>query len=129
MDIKLPNEVLELMNKFTGAGYQIYVVGGAVRDLLMKRPVNDWDFTTNATPEQILNIFPDSFYDNIFGTVGIKIDDSTIFEVTTFRKEFGYSDKRHPDNIIWGKTLEEDLSRRDFTINAMALRPSANWRI
>jgi len=115
--------VSEILDKFVKAGFEIYIVGGAVRDLLTGRPVDDWDFTTNATPEEILKIFPEGFYDNIFGTVGISHPSSqSPYEITTFRREFGYSDKRRPDKVEWGKTLEEDLSRRDFTINAMALR-------
>src|SRR3989344_5966076 len=120
MDIKLPNEVLELMSKFTGAGYQIYVVGGAVRDLLLKRPVHDWDFTTDAKPEEILKLFHEGFSNNKFGTVGIPSDDQ-ILEVTTMRKEGIYKDFRHPDSVSWTKKIEEDLARRDFTINTMAL--------
>jgi len=101
------------------AGYEIYAVGGSVRDVLMGHPTRGWDFTTNARPEEILKIFPDSFYDNKFGTVGVKIPED-IYEITTYRSEKGYTDHRHPDKIAWGKTLEEDLSRRDFTINAIA---------
>lgn len=87
--------------------------------MIMNRATHGWDFTTNATPEEILKLFPDSFYDNKFGTVGIKMPED-IYEVTTYRSEKGYKDHRHPDVIQWGKSLEEDLSRRDFTINAIA---------
>ncbi|KKQ44118.1 MAG: tRNA adenylyl-/cytidylyl-transferase [Candidatus Woesebacteria bacterium GW2011_GWA1_37_8] len=105
------------------AGFEAYIVGGAVRDLLMGRVLYDWDLTTNATPEKILEIFGDeAFYDNKFGKVGIKNEDERPYEITTFRSEFGYSDSRRPDKIQWGKTLDEDLKRRDFTINALALR-------
>ncbi len=122
MKIQLPEFVEEILDKFTKKHYEIYVVGGAVRDLLTGRAVDDWDFTTNATPEEILKIFPDGFYDNEFGTVGISHPSSeNPFEITTFRKEFGYTDKRRPDRVEWGKSLKEDLGRRDFTINAMAL--------
>jgi tRNA nucleotidyltransferase/poly(A) polymerase len=122
MDVRLPESVREILDKFDKAGYEIYVVGGAVRDVLMSRLVNDWDFTTNATPEEILKIVPQSFYDNVFGTVGLSIPGfEKPFEITTYRTEQGYSDARHPDKVVWGKTLKEDLSRRDFTINAMAL--------
>lgn len=117
--IKLPKEVVELMKKFQKNKYQIYVVGGAVRDALLNKQVDNWDFTTNATPEQIQKIFPDSFYNNIYGTVSIP-QDKIIFEITPFRKESDYSDLRHPEKIEWAKTIEEDLARRDFTINAMA---------
>jgi tRNA nucleotidyltransferase/poly(A) polymerase len=123
MKVQLPEFVLEIISRFEKKGFEIYIVGGAVRDLLTKRIVDDWDFTTNATPEEILEIFPKGFYDNKFGTVGISHKSSPYpYEITTFRREFGYSDKRHPDKVIWGKTLDEDLKRRDFTINAMALQ-------
>lgn len=129
--ISLPTHAQTVISEFTKNGYECYAVGGAVRDLLMEKPAGDWDFTTNATPETILSLFPNSFYDNQFGTVGIKVYDETrdpfhkekpleIFEITTFRSEQGYSDRRHPDSITWGTSLEEDLSRRDFTINAIA---------
>lgn len=117
----LPNDILALMHKFEAADYEIYIVGGVVRDLILDRKTYDWDFTTNATPDQILSLFVDSFYDNKFGTVGIKNESDRPYEVTTYRTESGYSDNRRPDIVEWGKTLEEDLSRRDFTINAMAL--------
>lgn len=116
------------MSKMRQAGFQIYTVGGCVRDMILGKETKDWDFTTDATPEQIIRLFPDSFYDNKFGTVGVPKKQSTIsdqqltiiYEITTFRSEYGYSDHRHPDKILWGKTIEEDLQRRDFTINAMA---------
>ncbi len=123
MKIDLPEPVLDILDKFDEFGYEIYIVGGAVRDLLMGRLTNDWDFTTNATPEEILKVIPEGFYDNQFGTVGFTVKDyKEPFEITTYRTEEGYSDARHPDKISWGKTLEDDLSRRDFTINAMALQ-------
>ncbi len=111
-----PQSIIDTLKK---AGFEAYAVGGSVRDILMNRPTHGWDFTTNATPEEILKLFPDSFYDNQFGTVGIKQPED-VYEVTTYRSEKGYKDHRHPDVIHWGKTLEEDLSRRDFTINAIA---------
>jgi tRNA nucleotidyltransferase (CCA-adding enzyme) len=161
MQFDLPIEVLELFNIFNKAGFQLYIVGGAVRDLLMGKSVHDWDFTTDATPEQILKLFPDGFYDNKFGTVGVlknrlsanvissdseKSPDSVkskpadfsaaprndnfedtnnkesdIFEITTMRREGDYKDFRHPVEVGWTNKVEEDLARRDFTINAMAL--------
>ena len=120
-NFKLPDEVKQFMAKFAKANFEIYVVGGAVRDALMGHIVYDWDFTTNAQPSEILTIYPDGFYDNSFGTVGVSFENlDRPFEITTFRTEHGYSDNRRPDKVIWGKTLEEDLKRRDFTINAMA---------
>lgn len=118
--VQLPAHILKFMDIFTGNGYKIYVVGGAVRNLLLKKEVLNWDFTTNAKPEELKNLFPDSFYNNSFGTVGVKFQD-LILEVTTHRKEGDYSDSRHPDKIEWADTVEEDLTRRDFTINAIAL--------
>ncbi len=134
MNINIPKEVQTILNKFNEAGYQIYIVGGAVRDLIMGNKVHDWDFTTDAKPEEILKLFPNGFYDNKFGTVGIassSLDNSKtrgeqtsneIYEITTMRREDNYQDSRHPTEISWTNKLEEDLARRDFTINAMALR-------
>lgn len=122
LTVTIPDQVQYILDLFEKNGYEIYIVGGIVRDLLLDRTTGDWDFTTSATPEQILHIAPDSFYDNEFGMVGIK-SDTEPYHVTTFRTEMGYSDGRHPDVVAWGKTLAEDLSRRDFTINAMALKP------
>jgi len=118
--MELPKKIIDLMLKF--GDNEIFVVGGAVRDLLLGREVKDWDLTTNLVPEEILKLFPkNSFYNNLFGTVGIIGKDGEIFEVTTYRSEEGYADSRHPDKVVWGKSLEEDVKRRDFTINAMAM--------
>jgi len=123
--MKIPKEILEIIDKLLATDFEAYLVGGCVRDLLLKRTPKDWDITTNAQPEEIQKIFPDSIYENQFGTVAIKTKakDPTlkIIEITTFRQEGKYTDKRHPDTITFAKTLEEDLSRRDFTINAMAI--------
>ena len=122
LKLTVPDQVAEILDRFEKAGYEIYIVGGVVRDVLLNKPLYDWDFTTNATPEEILKLFPDGFYDNKFGTVGVKNQEGgRQYEITTFRTEHGYSDSRHPDEVKWGKTLEDDLKRRDFTINAMAL--------
>jgi len=115
-------EIKNLMQKIVDAGGEIYLVGGAVRDILLKREIKDWDFTTNLEPEKILKIFSkNSFYNNEFGTVGVIGKNKVIYEITTFRTDVGYSDSRHPDKVKWGKTLREDVERRDFTINAMAM--------
>ncbi len=120
--MKLPPYVSEFMNSFASHGFQIYVVGGAVRNLFLGKISTNWDFTTNAKPEQILSLFPNSFYHNQYGTVTVRYGTNAeyLFEVTPFRKEGSYSDGRHPDSIVWAETIEEDLQRRDFTINAMA---------
>lgn len=126
----MTNEILEILKKFDSAGFEIAIVGGAVRDILAGREAKDFDLTTNAKPEEILKLFPSkSFYNNRFGTVGIsfenselKTPNSKVVEVTTYRSEDSYSDSRHPDEVKWGDSLDEDLKRRDFTINAIALR-------
>ncbi len=122
---KIPEKVRDIIEKLHKQQYEAYLVGGCVRDLLMGKKPNDWDITTDATPEEIKSIFPDSLYENKFLTVTVKPgnDDSGQkgIEVTTFRSEAKYSDKRHPDEVKFAKTLKEDLKRRDFTVNALAL--------
>ena len=122
--MEIDKQVQQNLERIAKAGFEVAIVGGAVRDILWKKEVSDWDLTTNARPEDILKIFPDGFYNNKFGTVGVPVDGKKVVEITTYRKEYGYSDKRHPDKIVWGKTLEEDLARRDFTINSIALKYS-----
>ena len=117
--IPLPQPVTEFMKTFRESGHKVYLVGGAVRNLLLNKEVTNWDFTTNATPDQIQKLFPDNFYHNTYGTVTVK-SDTYLFEVTPFRKESNHIDNRHPGKIEWAKTVEEDLARRDFTINALA---------
>ncbi|MEK7187114.1 MAG: hypothetical protein AAB690_02360, partial [Patescibacteria group bacterium] len=123
---KIPEEVKQISFALAQAGFENYLVGGCVRDLLLGRIPKDWDITTSATPEEIIKLFPHTFYENEFGTVGVVSDDvkdesvKTV-EVTPFRLESKYSDFRHPDKVKWGKTLEDDLARRDFTMNAVAL--------
>lgn len=181
--MELPDEVTKIFNKFIEADFQLFLVGGSVRDLIMGKKVNDWDFTTDAKPEEILKLFPNAYYNNKFGTVGIPIhviskketsprrlisndlseksqdskprDPSTqiaqddintiieittmrkegdyespskvassspqIIEITTMRKEGNYKDHRHPLEVGWTNKIEEDLARRDFTINALAM--------
>jgi poly(A) polymerase/tRNA nucleotidyltransferase (CCA-adding enzyme) len=125
MQYRTPPEVSQVSNALREAGYEAYLVGGCVRDLLIGREPKDWDITTNATPEQIQSIFPDSFYENEYGTVGIKTGSEdpkiAIIEVTPYRTESGYSDKRRPDTVEFGTSLLQDLARRDFTVNAIAL--------
>ncbi|MCX7996300.1 MAG: CCA tRNA nucleotidyltransferase [Patescibacteria group bacterium] len=121
--LSLPDHVLAFMHTFQKAGYRIYLVGGAVRNLLLLGETEDWDFAVSARPEQILELFPDGFYNNTFGTVGIPVETNGtkhVFEVTTFRKESDYTDSRRPDSVEWTDSIEEDLARRDFTINAIA---------
>jgi len=123
--IELPDFVRQFMELFKKKGFKIYLVGGTIRDVLMNKKT-DWnfaDFATNATPEEIIKLNKNSYYENKFGTVGVEIEykkSKIFFEVTTFRTEFEYKDSRHPQIVKWAKTIQEDLSRRDFTINAMA---------
>ncbi len=125
----IPNYVLKIIKDLEKAGFEAYIVGGCVRDFLLGKEPQDWDITTNAHPKDIMKIFSESKYDNSFGTVLVKIknkkgETENVVEVTTYRSEQGYSDRRHPDKIRFEDKLEKDLERRDFTINAMALSPS-----
>ncbi len=121
--MKIQKEVENALERLVNMGFEAAIVGGAVRDLALGNRVYDWDITTNAKPEQVLKLFNGSFYNNTFGTVGIPLGGQDfILQVTTYRTEEKYTDQRHPDKISWGNTLEEDLARRDFTINAMALK-------
>ncbi len=112
-------EIIELLEK---AGFLAYTVGGCVRDFLLKKEPQDWDITTNASPEKIQEVLQDykTFYENKFFTVGVVLPDE-IIEVTTFRSEGKYVDGRHPEEVKPVSSLEEDLQRRDFTVNAMAM--------
>ena len=121
----IPKEVQSIIEKLKKKEYEAYVVGGCVRDLLLGTKPKDWDITTDAKPEEIKKIFPKSFYENQFGTVTVitSSPDKTLreIEITTYRIDEKYTDKRHPDKIRFAKTLKEDLASRDFTINALAL--------
>lgn len=128
MQVNVPLEAKDVAERLRNAGFEAYLVGGCVRDLLLGRKPKDWDVTTNATPEEIQQVFPDSFYTNDFGTVGVlhETEDESlrVIEVTPYRTESGYTDKRRPDSVSFGQSLEEDLARRDFTINAIAFDES-----
>jgi len=162
---KIPNEVQFVLKELEKHGFEAYIVGGCVRDLILKRTPNDWDVATNAKPDEVQKIFPDSLYENRFGTVtarisichpeeqsgdrvppklsateqGTRLPSDSLnraekpqiqeIQTTTYRIEQGYSDRRHPDKIEFAKTLEEDLSRRDFTINALAVATSQKSKV
>lgn len=159
--MNIPAYVSKIIQDLKAAGYEGYIVGGCVRDLLMKKEPKDWDITTDAKPTEILRVFPDAKYENEFGTVLLpiraaaqdnksdareKLDTSEVkkgakseekgakpeekgvledvIEITTYRSEQGYSDRRHPDTVRFETKLDKDLERRDFTINALALDPT-----
>lgn len=121
----VPTEVEKVAKILEKEGFEAYLVGGCVRDLLLGRKPSDWDITTNAKPEEIQKIFKDSFYENEYGTVGVVTDAEDeslkVVEVTPYRLESAYSDKRRPDSVSFSTNLEDDLKRRDFTVNAIAL--------
>ena len=129
--MNIPDEVKNIIQSLKKAGFEGYIVGGCTRDFLLDINPKDWDITTNAQPEKIQKIFPESVYENNFGTVAVKTDseDKTlkIIEITTYRLEEEYTDKRHPDKISFTTNLEEDLARRDFTMNAIAMDIDGNF--
>lgn len=117
--IKLPSDVQQVLAQLRQAGFEAYVVGGCLRDVMLQLEPKDWDVTTNALPNQIQQVFPKSLYLNAFGTVTVRSGQTEV-EVTTYRADGSYSDHRHPDQVQFGVSLQEDLARRDFTVNALA---------
>jgi len=144
-DAKIPKEVLHILETLEKAGYEAWIVGGCVRDLLLGRTPKDWDVTTNADPVAIQALFENTFYTNDFGTVGVVTDPTSpeategrgepidpsvkVVEVTPYRLEGEYSDGRRPDSVIFSQKLEDDLKRRDFTANALAYNPGTGQLI
>ena len=127
MNFTIPREVAEVAETLENAGYEAYIVGGCVRDLVLGLMPKDWDITTPAHPEAIQALFPETFYENDYGTVGVVTQSgdprTAVVEVTPFREEGEYKNARHPSEVRFGVSLEKDLERRDFTINALAYRP------
>lgn len=118
--INIPKEISYILDTLEKNNYEAYIVGGCVRDSVLNRQPKDWDVTTNALPEDIIRIFNHTVPTGIkHGTVTVIVEDQNI-EITTYRIDGEYSDNRHPDEVIFTSSLEEDLSRRDFTINSMA---------
>jgi poly(A) polymerase/tRNA nucleotidyltransferase (CCA-adding enzyme) len=122
----IPKEVWEASQTLKKAGFEAYLIGGCVRDIILGIAPKDWDITTNARPEKIIEIFPKTFYENDFGTVGVVNENTTdeivkVIEITPYRLEAEYSDNRRPDHVVFSEKLDDDLHRRDFTINAIAL--------
>lgn len=119
--LKIPSELKKMNEIFLRGGFEAYLVGGAVRDMLRGKPAADWDIATNASPEQVMRLFRRVIPTGIaHGTVTVHFMKHSV-EVTTYRTESGYSDGRHPDEIHYASRIEDDLSRRDFTMNAVAV--------
>ena len=124
LSIDLPPTVAEVLRTLLSSGAEAVLVGGCVRDLVRGEEPADWDLATSAPPESVAGLFPGSTWENAFGTVTvIHPGGEPGIEVTTYRVESGYRDRRRPDAVHWGRSLTEDLARRDFTINAMAWLP------
>jgi len=136
----IPDHILKILQDIQASGYEAYIVGGCVRDILMRKVPKDWDITTNAKPEEVIKIFSEARYENNFGTVLLPIRAAVgpgepkgrledVVEITTYRSEQNYSDRRHPDIVNFETELFKDLERRDFTVNALALNPHDNQKI
>ncbi|MEX1168518.1 MAG: HD domain-containing protein [Chloroflexota bacterium] len=119
LEAAIPGPVHALLGALWDAGQAAYVVGGSLRDAALGRSAADWDLASDAHPDRLVEIFPGSVYENRFGTVGVRRD-GEVFEITTFRSDHDYADYRRPHRIEFGDTIELDLARRDFTVNAMA---------
>ena len=120
LHIKLSDDVKFIIKTLMERGYEAYIVGGCVRDSILKRKINDWDMTTSAEPEKVVELFDKVILTGIkHGTVTVVLNNNH-YEITTFRNDGEYDDNRHPIKVEYVKTLREDLARRDFTINAMA---------
>ncbi len=115
----IPSPVTELLDALWAAGQAGYVVGGSLRDVILGRPPADWDLASDALPERLVEIFPDAAYENRFGTVAVRRG-GELYEITTFRSDHDYADFRRPHRVEFTGTIELDLARRDFTVNAMA---------
>ena len=131
MKITLPDDVKQIIETLEQHGYEGYAVGGCVRDSILGRIPNDWDITTSARPEQVKVLFHRTVDTGIqHGTVTVLMD-RIGYEVTTYRIDGEYEDSRHPKEVTFTASLQEDLRRRDFTINAMAYNDTAvqRWKI
>jgi tRNA nucleotidyltransferase (CCA-adding enzyme) len=115
----IPGPVRSLLQTLWDAGQAAYVVGGSLRDIAIGRPAADWDLASDARPERLMEVFPGAVYENRFGTVGVRRD-AVVYDITTFRSDHDYADYRRPHRVEFGDTIELDLARRDFTVNAMA---------
>ena len=121
--IRPPRGALNIIKTLKNIGFECYLVGGCVRDAMIKKKPTEWDLTTNATPKQVAKLFKKAVPTGVkYGTVTIILPDGQ-YEITTYRSDAKYSDGRHPDKVRFTKSLKEDLARRDFTVNAMAYDP------
>jgi putative nucleotidyltransferase with HDIG domain len=119
IEAAIPAAVDDLLGTIRGAGHAAYVVGGSLRDVVLGREPQDWDLASEALPEEVIALFPDAVYENQFGTVAVRHGGAQ-FEITTFRTDHEYADFRRPHRVEFGDSIEADLARRDFTVNAMA---------
>lgn len=133
MKLQVPTVVSDIHKTLVKNGFEAYLVGGCVRDLLLNRTPKDWDITTNATPDQIQPLFTETFYENEYGTVGVVTESEDprlkVIEITPYRIEGKYSNIRHPDKVTWSTNISDDLKRRDFSINAIAYDPQTETLI
>ncbi len=125
-ELAIPHEIRSIVETLEKAHFEAFLVGGCTRDILLGKIPKDWDVTTNATPEEIIALFPKTFYENSYGTVGVVNEETQddrlkVVEVTPYRRESSYTDHRHPDEVQFSKSINDDLERRDFTINAIAV--------
>ena len=124
--MKIPAYVHKIAQELNNHGFQAWVVGGSIRDLIMGRAAYDHDIATDAAPKQVMGVFPRTIPTGIkHGTVTVLSGNKSV-EITTFRSDSTYSDARHPDRVTFAKTIDEDLSRRDFTMNGIAYNPSTD---
>ena len=116
----IPGPVVDVLRTLWTNGHAAYVVGGSVRDVVLGREPYDWDLATDARPDRVQELFPGAVYENRFGTVAVRPAGHRDVQVTTFRQDHDYADFRRPHRVEFGDTIESDLARRDFTVNAMA---------
>ena len=122
-EVSLPDQVLWIWRTLEDAGFETWIVGGAIRDIMLGRPAGDWDLATKARPKQIMDVFRRTVPIGVdHGTVGVLVPDGTLYEVTTFRRDVETFGRRAV--VEFADSIEEDLSRRDFTLNALAWHPS-----
>src|SRR5438045_2463623 len=128
----LKDSAISIVRTLQDAGYQAYFVGGCVRDVILGRDPADYDVATDATPDQVMRIFPETYA--VGAKCGVVLvpsrsanaNENEVVEVATFRSDIGYSDGRHPDQVRYSKDPREDVERRDFTINGLLLDPLKN---